>query len=67
MFRATRITVAAVVALAIVVLPVLLNQCAESCEAHRYTVASTSALSTISRIGLLLPTRYLGDQKKDDP
>lgn len=37
MFRATRITVAAVVALATAVLSVLLDERAESCEAHRYT------------------------------
>lgn len=43
MFRATRIAVAAIVALAIGVLPVVLDRCAESCEAHRNTVASTPA------------------------
>src|ERR1700720_1978587 len=43
MFRATKIAVAAVVALAIAVLPVVLDQCAGSCEAHRDTVASTPA------------------------
>jgi hypothetical protein len=43
MFRATKITVAAVVALAMAVLPVVLDQCAGSCEAHRHTVASTPA------------------------
>src|ERR1700724_3819429 len=43
MFRATKIVVAAVVALAMAVLPVVLDQCAGSCEAHRDTVASTPA------------------------
>src|ERR1700682_1703784 len=43
MFRATKIAVAAVVALAMAVLPVVLDQCAGSCEAHRDTVASTPA------------------------
>src|SRR5882672_6456461 len=41
MFRATRIAVAAILALAIAALPVVLDRCAESCEAHRHTVAST--------------------------
>ena len=43
MFRATKIAVAAVVALAMAVLPVVLDQCAGSCEAHRHTIASTPA------------------------
>jgi hypothetical protein len=43
MFRATKIAVAAVVALAMAVLPVVLDQCTGSCEAHRDTVASTPA------------------------
>jgi len=43
MFRATRIAVAATLALAIAALPVVLDRCAESCEAHRNTVASTPA------------------------
>src|SRR5437899_7964902 len=43
MFRATRIAVAAVQAVAIAALPVLLDRCAESCEAHQSTVASTPA------------------------
>ena len=43
MFRATKVAVAAVVALAMAVLPVVLDQCAGSCEAHRDTVASTPA------------------------
>jgi hypothetical protein len=43
MFRATKTAVAAMVALAMAVLPVVLDQCAGSCEAHRDTVASTPA------------------------
>src|ERR1700680_4413 len=43
MFCATKIAVAAVVALAMAVLPVVLDQCAGSCEAHRHTIASTPA------------------------
>jgi len=43
MFRATKIAVAAGVALAMAVLPVVLDQCAGSCEAHPHTAASTPA------------------------
>ena len=43
MFRATRIAVAAVLALAIAALPAILDRCSESCEAHQNTVASTPA------------------------
>src|SRR3984893_12855968 len=43
MFRATKMAVAAVVTLAMAVLPVVLDQCAGSCEAHRHTMASTPA------------------------
>src|SRR5580700_8412745 len=43
MLRATKLAVAAVVALAMAVLPVVLDQCDGSCEAHRDTVASTPA------------------------
>jgi hypothetical protein len=43
MFRATKIAVAAALALAMAVLPVVLDQCAGSCEAHRDTIASTPA------------------------
>src|ERR1700676_4778239 len=43
MIRATEIAVAAVVALAMAVLPLVLDQCAGSCEAHRDAVASTPA------------------------
>jgi hypothetical protein len=43
MFRATRSAIAAILALAIAALPVVLDRCAESCEAHQNTVASTPA------------------------
>ena len=43
MFRATRTAVAALLALAIAVLPVVLDRCADSCEAHQHNVASTPA------------------------
>jgi hypothetical protein len=43
MFRAIRIATAAVVGLAIAVLPVVLDQCTGTCEAHRNTIASTPA------------------------
>jgi hypothetical protein len=43
MFRAARLAVAAFLALAIAVLPVVLDRCADSCEAHQHTVASTPA------------------------
>jgi hypothetical protein len=42
MFRTTR-TVAAVLALAIIAMPVVLDRCAELCEAHHDTVASAPA------------------------
>ncbi len=42
MFRATK-TVAALLALAIMALPVVLDRCAESCEAHLDAVASAPA------------------------
>src|SRR6266852_1944459 len=43
MFRAMKVSVAAVVALALAVLPVVLDQCAGACEAHRHTIASMPA------------------------
>jgi hypothetical protein len=51
MFRATRIAVAAVVAVAIGVLPLVLSRCAESCEAHRPSVASTPACHHVTSTG----------------
>src|SRR5205809_969790 len=41
MFRATRMAVALVLALGIAALPVVLDRCTESCEAHRHSAAST--------------------------
>jgi hypothetical protein len=41
MFRALRFATAAALALAVAALPVVLDQCAESCEAHRGAIAST--------------------------
>src|SRR5258707_15766623 len=43
MFRATRIAIAAILGVAIAALPVVLDRCAESCEAHQHTGASTPA------------------------
>ena len=51
MFRATRIAVAAILALAVVALPVVLAQCVESCEAHQRTVASTPACHHAASVG----------------
>jgi len=54
MFRAMRIATAAVLALAIAALPAVFDRCAESCEAHRDTIASPPschhATSTGTRI-----------------
>ena len=54
MFRATRTAVTALLALAIAALPVVLERCDASCEAHRHTVASTPTChhtaSTVTRI-----------------
>jgi hypothetical protein len=41
MFRAMRFATAVALALAVAALPVVLDQCAESCEAHRDAIAST--------------------------
>jgi len=43
MFRATRTAVVAVLAFAIAALPAVIDRCAESCDAHQHTVASTPA------------------------
>jgi len=51
MLRATRIAVAAILALAVAVLPVVLDRCAESCDAHQHTVASTPACHHASSTG----------------
>jgi hypothetical protein len=54
MFRVTRIAVAAVLALAVAALPIMLDRCAESCEAHQHTIASTSACHHATSTGLHL-------------
>jgi hypothetical protein len=41
MCRAARFGVAAILALAVAALPVMLDRCTESCEAHQVAVAST--------------------------
>src|SRR6184192_361154 len=41
MFGAIRRAVAGILALAIAALPVMFDRCAESCDAHRDTIAST--------------------------
>jgi len=51
MFQATRIAVAAILAMAIAALPVVLDGCAGSCEAHRHSVASTPACHHASSTG----------------
>src|ERR1700730_12037969 len=64
MFRATKIAMAAVVALAMAGLPVVLDQCAGSCEAHRDTVASTPACHHTTSTGTHIahvPTRCAHD------
>jgi hypothetical protein len=43
MFRLTRIAIAAVLALAVTALPLMLERCAGSCEAHQGAVANTPA------------------------
>ena len=43
MFRAARPAVAAILALAVAVLPLVLDRCADSCEAHQHIVVNTPA------------------------
>jgi hypothetical protein len=43
MCRVTRLAIAAVLALAVAALPLMLDRCAESCDAHQSSVASTPA------------------------
>ena len=43
MFRVTRLAIAAVLALAVAALPLMLDRCAESCEAHHSATAETPA------------------------
>jgi hypothetical protein len=42
MFGVTKQAIASVLALAIIVLPIVLDRCAESCEAQHRTIASTA-------------------------
>src|SRR5580765_7376465 len=51
MFRSTRITIAAVLVLAVAALPLMLDRCAESCDAHQRTVASAPACHHAAPIG----------------
>jgi hypothetical protein len=51
MVRVTRIAVAAVLALAIAALPVVLDRCTESCEAHQSAVASTPPCHHLTATG----------------
>jgi hypothetical protein len=51
MFRVTRGAFAAVLAIAIAALPVALDRCAESCEAHENTVASTPTCHHVTSTG----------------
>jgi hypothetical protein len=51
MFRVTRIAVAACLALAVAALPMMLDRCSESCDAHRATVASTPACHHVVSAG----------------
>jgi hypothetical protein len=43
MFRTVKCAIAALLGLAIAVLPVVLDRCADSCEAHQHIAASTPA------------------------
>lgn len=51
MCRPTRVAVAAVLALTVAALPVVLDRCAESCEAHRDTIASAPACHHVTSTG----------------
>jgi hypothetical protein len=51
MFRVTRGAVAGVLAIAIAALPVVLDRCAESCEAHANAVASTPTCHHVTSTG----------------
>ena len=60
MFRVMRFATAATLALAVAMLPVVLDQCAESCEAHRDATASTPSCHHATSAGLRIkevPTR----------
>jgi hypothetical protein len=51
MLRAIRLAVAMIVALAVAALPVMLDRCAASCEAHQATVASTPSCHHATALG----------------
>src|SRR5258707_13049561 len=51
MFRATRIAIAALLAVTITALPIVLDRCAESCEAHRHSAAVTPPCHHASATG----------------
>ena len=51
MSRVPRIAIAAVLGVAIAALPLVLDRCAESCEAHQRTVASAPACHHATPIG----------------
>jgi hypothetical protein len=60
MFRALRFATAAALALAVAALPVVLDQCAESCEAHRGAMAGTPSCHHATPAGIRIkavPTR----------
>lgn len=60
MFRAMRFATAAALALAVAALPVVLDQCADSCEAHRNAMASTPSCHHATSSGTRIkqvPTR----------
>jgi hypothetical protein len=51
MFRVTRIAVAAVLAVAVAALPLILDRCAASCDAHQGTVATGSTCHHVTATG----------------
>jgi hypothetical protein len=51
MFRVTRIAVAAVLALAVTALPLMLDRCAESCEAQQHSLATAPACHHLTSTG----------------
>lgn len=51
MFRATRIAVAAALALAVAALPLMLDRCAEACDAHQSAVANVPACHHVTSTG----------------
>src|SRR6266511_389386 len=51
MFRVTRTAVAAALTLALAAVPVVLDRCTETCEAHRNTVASAPPCHHVTATG----------------